>query len=337
MQPIATDLHQGIAVCGCEFSWYAAMPMNAVPTTDRRGAYILLTLGMLCFGGTWVAGALAVDAIPPATIAVVRFALAALLLWVWDRARGQRRGPLGAGDLPLILALGATAVAGYNIVFLYGLRLAPASDGAIIVPGFAPILTTALAWLLLRERVDPRGVFGLLIGLGGVLLVMRPGGGVGAARLAGDLLFLLGAVAWAIYSLAGRAATARFTPVGATLYAFVSGTLMLLPVALLEQGWQPLLVAPAAAWGGVLYLAIFGSVLAFVLFYEGLHRVGASRAVPFAFLVPVFGVVSSVIILDEELNALVLAGGVLVLLGLWLVQSRPAAAPQTAPVGGEQT
>jgi len=303
------------------------LPMKAGPAPDSRGAYILLTLGMLCFGGTWVAGALAVDAIPPATIAVVRFALAALLLGVWDRTRGQRRRPLGVGDLPLIVALGATAVAGYNIVFLYGLRLAPASDGAILVPGFAPILTAALAWPLLRERIDPRGVFGLLVGLAGVLLVMRPGGGVGSARLAGDLLFLLGAVAWAIYSLAGRAATARYTPVGATLYAFVSGTLMLLPLALLERGWHPLLAAPAAAWGGVLYLAVFGSVLAFVLFYEGLHRVGASRAVPFAFLVPVFGVISSVIVLDEELNALVIAGGGLVLLGLWMVQSRPAVRP----------
>ncbi|MGH2453593.1 MAG: EamA family transporter [bacterium] len=87
--------------------------MNAVHTTDKRGAYILLTLGMLCFGGTWVAGALAVEAIPPATVAVVRFALAALLLWVWDRARGQRRRPLGRRDLPLIVTLGATAVAGW--------------------------------------------------------------------------------------------------------------------------------------------------------------------------------------------------------------------------------
>ncbi|MGH2628075.1 MAG: DMT family transporter, partial [Anaerolineales bacterium] len=124
-----------------------------VSSRETRGAYLLLTLAMLCFGGTWVAGALAVEAIPPATIAVVRFALAAALLWVWDRAGGRRRRPLQTRDLPLIAALGATAVAGYNILFLYGLRLAPASDGAIIVPGFAPILTAALAGPLLGERI----------------------------------------------------------------------------------------------------------------------------------------------------------------------------------------
>ena len=294
---------------------------TAASGTGFRRAHILLTLAMIGFGGTWVAGKVAVESIPPATVALVRFSLASLLMWGWERIRGRRRRRLGVRDLPIVLALGATAVAGYNIVFLYGLKLAPASDGAIIVPGFAPILTAAFAWPILRERIHPRGIVGLVIGLAGVLLVMRPGNGAGAARLAGDLLFFLGAVAWAIYSLVGRAATARFTPVGATLYAFVSGTLMLLPFALLERGWRLLLVAPATAWGGVLYLAVFGSVLAFVLFYEGLHRVGASRATPFAFLVPLFGVISSVIILKEELTSLVIAGGGLVLLGLWMVHT----------------
>jgi drug/metabolite transporter (DMT)-like permease len=284
---------------------------------------------MVGFGGTWVAGKFAVEAIPPATVAAVRFTLAAILLWVWDRSRPRARPALSFADLPLIVVLGATAVAGYNIVFLNGLKLAPASDGAIIVPGFAPILTAALAWPFLRERITRAGVLGLLVGFAGLLLVMRPGGAQAPERLAGDLLFFLGAVAWAVYSLVGRAATARFTPVGATLYAFVAGTLLLLPFAALERGWRPLLAAPPGAWSGVLYLAIFGSVVAFVFFYEGVHLVGAVRATPFAFLVPVIGVVSSAIILGEQLAALTLIGGLLVLAGLWIVQRRPPTEPAT--------
>jgi drug/metabolite transporter (DMT)-like permease len=294
---------------------------------DRRSraAYWLLTLGMVGFGGTWVAGKLAVAALPPATIAVARFAIAGLLLWAWDRLQRSPARRVRGGDLPLILALGASAVAGYNIVFLYGLKLAPASDGAIIVPGFAPVLTAALAWPFLRERAGRSTVAGLLVGLLGLLFVLQPSGPGGSARLVGDLLFFLGAFGWAIYSLAGRTATARFTAVGATLYAFVSGTVMLLPFALLERGWRPLLSAPPSAWFGVLYLAVFGSVVAFVCFYEGVHRIGALRATPFAFLVPVFGVVSSVLLLGERLTAATLVGGVLVLLALWLVQRRPSA------------
>ncbi len=285
-----------------------------------RRAYLLLTLGMIGFGGTWVAGKVAVASIPPATVAVVRFALASLLMWGWERAAGRRRRRFGLGDLPLVLALGATAVAGYNLLFLYGLKLAPASDGAIIVPGLAPLLTAALAWPLLRERIGRWGVIGLLFGLAGLLLVIRPGGAQGPARLLGDLLFFLGAFGWAVYSLIGRTATARFTPLGATLYAFVSGTLMLLPFAMVERGWLPLMTAPPLSWVAVLYLAVFGSVVAFLFFYEALHLIGAARATPFAFLVPIFGVVSSVLLLGERLTPFVIGGGALVLLGLWMSQ-----------------
>ena len=101
-----------------------------------RSAYLLL-LGMaVCFGGTWPAGKLAVEEVGPFTVAAVRFTIASVLLALWA---GTRHGPIrapGWSNLPLVLAMGATAVAGYNIFFLYGLELAPASDGAVIVPGF---------------------------------------------------------------------------------------------------------------------------------------------------------------------------------------------------------
>lgn len=293
---------------------------------NRRTAYILLTLMALCFGGTWVAGKLAVDAVPPMTVAAVRFAVASVLLWLWARTKPASRR-LTTGDLPLILGMGLTAVAGYNVLFLTALRLAPASDGAIIVPGLAPMLTAVLAWSLLGERIARWGAFGLALALVGLVLVMGPAGGAGTHRFAGDVLFFLGAVCWAIYSIMGKSATSRFNPVRATLYATITGTLLLLPFAVAERGWMPLAAAPAAAWSGILYLGVFGTVLAFVFFYEGIQRIGAARATSFAFLVPIFGVASSVAMLGEELAPLTVAGGALVLLGLWLVQRQPAPPP----------
>src|SRR3970040_2405614 len=183
---------------------------SAPQNRSTRRAFILLTFAAVFWGGTWVTGKLAVDAIPPLTLAAARFAPAAL---------------------PLIFALGATAVAAYNVLFLYGLKLATASDGALIVPGLAPVLTALLAWPLLGEEMSPWGVAGLITGLAGLVLVINPNGGQVPARLLGDLLFVGGAVCWAIYSLIGKAATTRFTPLRATLYATVSGTLLLLPCA----------------------------------------------------------------------------------------------------------
>jgi drug/metabolite transporter (DMT)-like permease len=303
-----------------------------------RTAYLLLSAMALCFGGTWVAGKVAVDEIPPATIAAARFLLAALALYVWGRARHAPLRRLERADIPLALGLGLTAVAGYNLLFLYGVELAPASDGAIIVPGLAPILTAVLAWLILGERIGPRAVAGFALALGGLVLVVDPAGGVDADRLAGAGLFFAGAACWGVYSILGKAALTRFDPVAATLYGTVAGALMLLPFSFTGNGWSRLAEASLEAWASVLYLAIVGTVLAFVLFYEGVQRIGPSRAAAFALLVPIVGVLSSVLLLDEDLAALTVAGGVLVLAGLWLVQSRRtsvvAAAAGPARVAG---
>jgi drug/metabolite transporter (DMT)-like permease len=286
-----------------------------------RTAYLLL-LGMaVFFGGTWVAGKVAVDEAPPATIAAARFAVATMLLWAWARTRAPVPRPRPA-DLPLVAALGATAVAGYNLFFLYGLELAPATDGAIIVPGLAPVLTAALAWLLLGERVGRRGALGFALAFVGLVLVVDPAGGVGSDRLLGALLFVLGAACWGVYSILGKTATTRFDPVTATLYGTASGTLMLLPFSFGGGGWHDLAEASFETWASVAYLGVFGTVLAFVLFYEGLKRIGPGRATSFALLVPVFGVLGAVLLLDEPLGVLTLVGGVVVIAGLWLVQHR---------------
>src|SRR3989304_5845101 len=81
--------------------------------------------------------------------------------------------------------------------------------------------------------------FILLTFAAGLVLVINPNGGQVPARLLGDLLFVGGAVCWAIYSLIGKAATTRFTPLRATLYATVSGPLLLLPFAVVERGRRP--------------------------------------------------------------------------------------------------
>ncbi len=191
-----------------------------VDAGEQQAAYVFPTLMAVCFGGTWVAGKVAVDAISPFTLAATRFAIASVLLWGWARSK--------------------------------------------------PV------------------------------------------------------------TVIGKTATARFSSVKATLYGTVTGTLLLLPFAIGERGWTKLAAAPVLAWAGPLYLAVFGTVLPFVLLYEGVRRIGAGRATSFAFLIPIFGVVSSVLILGEHLSRLTVIGGALVLAGLWLVQRRPGERPTPA-------
>ena len=288
---------------------------------EARAAYAPLLVGMVAFGGTWPAGKLAAEHIAPATIATARFAAAAVLLWIWARmSRRPVRAP-ELGDVGLVAVLGLTVVFAYNLFFLYGLRHAPAADGSVIVPGLIPIVTTLLTWRVFGERPSRLAAIGLAVALVGLVVVANPTGDVGSSRLLGDGLFVGASCSWAAYTIAGREATARFGSVSANVYATAAGSLMLLPLSFFGGGWSGAAHAPASAWGGVAYLSVGGTVLGFVLFFEGVRLIGAARASAFALLVPIFGVVSSVLVLGEHLGPSLALGGVIVLAGLWIAES----------------
>jgi drug/metabolite transporter (DMT)-like permease len=305
-----------------------------MPRSDRR-AYLMLAAMAICFGGTWVPAAVAVESVPEFTIAAVRFGVASVLLYLWARLANRPLSPIEPRDWPMIIGLAVTAVAGYNWLFLTGLTLAPASDGAIIVPGLAPVFTLIIATVVLGERLGARVVVGLAVAAIGLFLVVRPSGAADGTRLLGDLLFLAGAVLWGIYSVLARIASRRFNPVSTTLYGIAVGSLILVPLALLEGGTTSVTSAPIEALAGIAYLAVFGTVGAFVLLNLGVARIGASRASAFALLVPVIGVLTSVAFLGEELGPTTVVGGAIVLIGLWLVEhggasSTPASQPSGA-------
>ena len=301
-----------------------------------RTAYLALTTMAICFGGTWVPAAVAVESVPPFTIAAVRFGIASVLLYTWARLAGRSLSPITRTDWPMIIGLAVTAVAGYNWLFLTALTMAPATDGAIIVPGLAPVFTALIAGAVLRESLGPRGFAGLAIAAVGLLLVVGPGGDAGGTRLLGDALFVAGAVLWGVYSVLARSASHRFNAVSTTLYGTALGTLILVPLALTEGALASLAEAPPDAIASIGYLAVFGTVAAFVLLNLGVARIGAARASAFALLVPIVGVLTSVILLEEELGPLTVVGGIVVLAGLWLVEHRggrhegPALQGQTA-------
>lgn len=295
-----------------------------------RTAYLMLTAMAICFGGTWVPAAIAVESVPPFTIAALRFGSASLLLYAWARLFGRPLSPIRNGDWPIVIGLAVTAVAGYNWLFLTGLTLAPATDGAIIVPGLAPVFTLAIAGIVLGERLGARGLAGMAVAAVGLFLVVRPAGEADGTRLLGDLLFLAGAALWGVYSVLARVASRRFNAVSTSLYGIGLGTVILVPLALLEGGATAIGSAPVEALAGIAYLAVFGTVAAFVLLNLGVARIGASRASAFALLVPVVGVLTSVVFLSESLGPTTIIGGVVVLTGLWLVEQAGTHPPKPA-------
>ena len=294
---------------------------------QRTGVtYLKLVVTTFFWGGTFVAGKWAVSEAPPFFVAFLRFVIASFVLWALVAWRGRERGerfphPKGRAQWAGLFSLGFTGVFLYNFVFLTGLSWTSATNGSLIV-AFNPLLTAVLSALWLKERVRPVQAGGLLLALLGVGVVITRGSINVIRSLSfnhGDLLMLGAPLAWALYTILGKKVLRYFPPLVATAYASLFGTLLLLPAAALEgsllSGVHRLTVY---GWFAVLQLALLGTVVGFVWWYEGVAELGAARASVFVNLVPVFGVLLSALILSESLGVSQLAGGILVVAGVGL-------------------
>ncbi len=298
--------------------------------------YARLTVTALFWGGTFVAARYAVREAPPFSVAAVRFAVASAVLFLLvAREAGRKAGPRAfpvprTGEEWLgLLSLGFFGVFLYNAVFFTALTWTTAANGSLIV-AVNPALTAALSAAWLKEKVRPLQAVGLLVSFVGVAFVVSKGSWETVRRMSfnrGDVLMLGAPLAWALYSIQGKRVLDRFpfSPLAATAYAALFGAMMLCPAAVAER----LATGRAAGfslvgWLAVLQLALLGTVLGFVWWYEGVKALGAGRAAVFVNLVPVFGVLLAALFLGERLAWAEAFGGGLVIGGVSLGTGLPA-------------
>jgi drug/metabolite transporter (DMT)-like permease len=290
--------------------------------------YLSLTLTMLLWGGTFIAGRLLAGVVEPASAAFLRFLIASVAMVAVTRmAEGRLAPPPPRMWLPLS-TLGLTGVFAYNIFFFNGLHHISAGRASLIVAG-TPLVITLFAAMFLRERLTRQKIFGVLLSLIGAVLVISNGhpgslltGGFGRGEQA-----LLGCVlSWSAYSLIGRSVLRCLSPLTAVCYSSALGTLFLAVPAAREGLFSHLAAINLPAWASLTYLGIGGTAMGFSLYYQGIKKIGASRAGIFINLVPVFSLLLSWFILDETIKPVVLAGGMLVLGGVTLANYSKAGA-----------
>ena len=286
----------------------------------------------LAWSGSWITGKLAVGGAPPLEISTVRFVIAALVLAAI--AIGTR-AELGRGTLwPVVLA-GVFGYCAYNAFVFVGLTMAPASDGALIVPTLIPVLT-ALAASLVCERLTATKLAGFALASIGAALVIaagQTGDEISSRRLIGDVLMLLGAVCWAIYTVLGTIALRTRSPIAIVTIAAPVGAVLLVPLGFFENGYADVMGWSTGVWLNVLYLALVGSVASFILFYWVVHRVGAGVAAMTSYLVPVLTLALAVVFLGDRPQPLQLVGGLVILAGVRLATLRLARERTPMPEG----
>lgn len=286
--------------------------------------YLKLLLTAFFWGGTFVAGRAVTKDVGPLSAAFLRFALASLLLLIltW---RQEKRLPLPTRGqiLPLVL-LGLIGVFAYNALFFNALKLIDAGRAAVII-ALNPVFIGLLAAYFFKDRLGPIKLIGILISVTGAAIVISRGevrqffeGGIGW----GEILTLGCMASWVAYSLIGKAILKGMSPLVSVSYSSVIGTVALLLPACAEGMTRHLTEYGLSDWVGISYLGIFGTVLGFVWYYEGIQKIGPTRAGQFINFVPISAIVLAFFILGEPITWSLLLGSVFVIGGVYLANTR---------------
>ena len=282
--------------------------------------YIKLFLVALFFGGTFIAGRIMAANLPPFTSAFLRFLLASLFLVLFVFKKYGKFPRINFQQFLLIITLGLTGVVGYNFLFFSGLKFITASRASMII-SLNPSLITILSALILKEKFTKFKFIGIILSLTGALIVISQGniqvilqGNIGW----GELLILGCVVCWSSFTVLGKITMKNLKPIIAITYACLAGTLILILPTYQEGVLQNFMQYSIEVWLSVFALGFLGTALAFTWFYEGIDKIGPSRAGIFINFVPIFATLMAVLILHEKLSPSLVVGAIFVVSGVYL-------------------
>lgn len=284
--------------------------------------YAKLVLMAVFWSGVFPAVSIVLQSMGVYTSVFLRFFCASVLLvalLLWREGRLRRLSPREAVLVLCLALLGNTL---YNTLFTAGLARVEASRAALIVP-VNPAVTAIFAALFLRERLGGARLAGIALCLLGALCVLTRGDPAALASLEfgpGELMLVLCLFIWSAYTLLGFVALVTLSPLAFTAYIMAAGSLPLAIPAWLEHA--PLGAVSWQGWAAFAYLVVFGTVIPFIWYSEGIKALGAARAAQFLNLVPPLAVAESVLLLGEPLTPALGVGAALVVGGLYLT-NRP--------------
>ncbi|MEE8589700.1 MAG: DMT family transporter [Spirochaetia bacterium] len=286
----------------------------------RKSDALKLILVSFLWGGQFVAARIAAAEAPPFTASFLRYFFATVTLLIVHLVRERRFCRLSWRQWGWLTLLGLSGVFLYNLFFFSALSIAPAGRSSVVV-AMTPAVVSVSSIFLFRERFSLLRILGLVVALFGVSWAIS--GGDLPSLLRGEIgrgdLYIFGAMlSWATFSVAGKIILKELSPRLAITYACFIGTIALLVTALLEGGLIGIPHYSFAMWLSLLYLGLMGTVLAFILYYQGIKSIGPSKTAIFVNFVPIWAMILGAIILGEAITLALILGAAMVIGGVFL-------------------
>ena len=270
---------------------------------------------MVLWGLNFIVVKAALAALPPVGFTFLRFVLASITLFVLLRWREGSVG-LPRRDLVAICALGALGFGIYQILWTTGLTSVPAGDSALLIAS-TPVLVAFLAVVAGSDALTPAKLVGGMVSFVGVAIVIASGHGLSlGSSIAGEATTLLAALCWSVYLAFGAPFLGRYSPLRATAWATVAGTIVLAPVAVVQLASAGLTGVPLDVVGAVLYSGFLAAGVSNVVVQNGVRVIGPTRTAALQFLVPALAVVFAALLLAEPIRPGQVVGGIVIVAGV---------------------
>jgi len=274
----------------------------------------------LIWGTTYLAIAISIQTVPPFIGGSARFLLAGLLMWAWLRLRSPR--PFAGLNWPMAALCGVLLSGIGNGFVIWAQQGIPSGVAALIVAAM-PVLVLVLDWAFF-SRQAPRGqaVIGVAIAIAGVTLIVLHTRSLSLSAQPMHLLAMLAAVTgWSLGTLQQKKAATAQTVLSFTCAQMIAGGLFQFVLSFLDREWDhfdPGAVSLASLLA-LVYLVVFGSMVALNCYLWLLTRVSAQKVTTYALVNPVVALILGALILNERVSGLAVLAAVLVLAGVTLV------------------
>jgi drug/metabolite transporter (DMT)-like permease len=296
---------------------------------------LLIGIVVVIWAVNFIAAKIGLRYFPPLTMASFRVCAAGVVMVPFylclrrlpgfaEAAAARKRGLTGR-DACTFLYLGFFGVSVNQFCFTLGLHYTSVSHSAVIV-GMGPIYTLILAVLLRLERATWHKAVGMAIAFTGIaLLASEHGISAHSPSLFGDAITMTGSVGFATYAVLGKRVAGEYDALTMTAYNHFAGALILLPLGI-HQAWTLIAAGnwravPWEAWAAILYMALFGSAVAYSLYYWLLRYLEASQLSAFTYLLPVLASLLGILTLGERGSWTQVLGGALALGGVYWTES----------------
>ena len=282
---------------------------------------------VLVWGASFVAIKIGLKYVPPITLVWMRFAVGVVILGVAVGLRHQFSLPKPKDWLYFAL-LGFLGITFHQWLQSTGLVTSQATTTGWIVASM-PIFIAILGWLVLKEKLNWLQALGILLAAFGVLLVVTHGnlGALVSGKFGtpGDILILISAPNWAIFTILSRRGLKTYPAALMMFYVMAFGWLFSSVLFVAGRGWEPIHNIATDGWLALGFLGVLCSGVAYIFWYDALKVLPVAQVGTYLFIEPVVTVIVSFLLLNEKITLAGLLGGMVILLGVWLVnRAKPA-------------